>query len=292
LVAVEMCRKMGWPTTRIVGMTMPGFGTTKQSKSNAVELMKHLEVTSQTIDIRDNCFETFRSLQHAPFGVCLEGLNSQSLQSRLEKLPENQRNDLVFENVQARMRTMLLMNRGFVLGTGDMSEQALGWSTYNADHMSMYNVNGSIPKTLVKFLIRYVAEYLVKDAVGKILIDIVQTPITPELLPLSSDQNVLQSTEDTIGPYELHDFFLFHLVRGGATPSKILLLAEHAVFDREYSPDQIRSTLKVFLKRFFASQYKRSCVPDGPKVGSVSLSPRGDWRMPSDADVAAWIADL
>jgi NAD+ synthase (glutamine-hydrolysing) len=158
--------------------------------------------------------------------------------------------------------------------------------------MSMYNVNGSIPKTLVKFLIRYVAEYLVKDAVGKILIDIVQTPITPELLPLSSDQNVLQSTEDTIGPYELHDFFLFHLVRGGATPSKILLLAEHAVFDREYSPDQIRSTLKVFLKRFFASQYKRSCVPDGPKVGSVSLSPRGDWRMPSDADVATWIAEL
>jgi NAD+ synthase (glutamine-hydrolysing) len=210
----------------------------------------------------------------------------------LEKLPENQRNDLVFENVQARMRTMLLMNRGFVLGTGDMSEQALGWSTYNADHMSMYNVNGSIPKTLVKFLIRYVAEYLVKDAVGKILIDIVQTPITPELLPLSSDQNVLQSTEDTIGPYELHDFFLFHLVRGGATPSKILLLAEHAVFDREYSSDQIRSTLKVFLKRFFASQYKRSCVPDGPKVGSVSLSPRGDWRMPSDADVATWIAEL
>jgi NAD+ synthase (glutamine-hydrolysing) len=210
----------------------------------------------------------------------------------LEKLPENHRNDLVFENVQARMRTMLLMNRGFVLGTGDMSEQALGWSTYNADHMSMYNVNGSIPKTLVKFLIRYVAEYLVKDAVGKILIDIVQTPITPELLPLSSDQNVLQSTEDTIGPYELHDFFLYHLVRGGATPSKILLLAEHTVFDREYSPDQIRSTLKVFLKRFFASQYKRSCVPDGPKVGSVSLSPRGDWRMPSDADVATWIAEL
>ncbi|MCY3004638.1 MAG: NAD(+) synthase [Planctomycetota bacterium] len=292
MVAVEMCKKMGWPSTRIVGMTMPGFGTTKQSKSNAIELMDHLEVTSQTIDIRDNCFETFRSLQHAPFGICLEGLNAQSLQSRLEKLPNDQRNDLVFENVQARMRTMLLMNRGFVLGTGDMSEQALGWSTYNADHMSMYNVNGSIPKTLVKFLIRYVADHLAKDSVGKILIDIVQTPISPELLPLSADQNVLQSTEDTIGPYELHDFFLFHLVRGGATPSKILMLAQHAVFDRAYSPDQIRDTLKVFLKRFFASQYKRSCVPDGPKVGSVSLSPRGDWRMPSDADAEAWIADL
>jgi NAD+ synthase (glutamine-hydrolysing) len=187
---------------------------------------------------------------------------------------------------------MLLMNRGFVLGTGDMSELALGWCTYNADHMSMYNVNGSVPKTLVRFLVRYVAEHLATPQVRKILIDIVETPITPELLPLSSDQSILQTTEDTIGPYELHDFFLYHMVRGGASPSKILLLAEHAQFDIKYEPAQIRETLKVFLKRFFASQYKRSCVPDGPKVGSVSLSPRGDWRMPSDADVEAWIADL
>jgi NAD+ synthase (glutamine-hydrolysing) len=292
MVAVEMCKQMGWPASRIIGMTMPGFGTTKESRSNANDLMKHLGVTSQEIDIRDNCLETFRSLGHKPFGVSFEGLSSLALQSKLEKLPADKRHDLVFENVQARMRTMLLMNRGFVLGTGDMSELALGWCTYNADHMSMYNVNGSVPKTLVRFLVRYVAEHLATPQVRKILIDIVETPITPELLPLSSDQSILQTTEDTIGPYELHDFFLYHMVREGASPSKILLLAEHAQFDIKYEPAQIRETLKVFLKRFFASQYKRSCVPDGPKVGSVSLSPRGDWRMPSDADVEAWIADL
>lgn len=292
MVAVQMCKRVGWPPMRIIGMTMPGFGTTKQSKSNAIELMKLLGVTSQEIDIRDNCFETFRSLAHRPFGVSLEGLNSTALQTKLEKLPADNRHDLVFENVQARMRTMLLMNRGFVLGTGDMSEQALGWCTYNADHMSMYNVNTSVPKTLVKFLVRYIAEHVATKDVREILIDIVQTPITPELLPLSSDQSVLQTTEDTIGPYELHDFFLYHMVRGGATPSKIQMLAEQARFDRPYTIDQIRETLQVFYKRFFASQYKRSCVPDGPKVGSVSLSPRGDWRMPSDADAEAWIANL
>ena len=187
---------------------------------------------------------------------------------------------------------MLLMNRGFVLGTGDMSELALGWCTYNADHMSMYNVNCSVPKTLVRFLVRYVAEHVATSHVRKTLFDILQTPITPELLPLNADQSVVQTTEDSIGPYELHDFFLYHMVRGGSTPSKILALAEHAKFDRPYGVDEIRDTLKVFLNRFFASQYKRSCVPDGPKVGSVSLSPRGDWRMPSDADVSAWIAAL
>ncbi|MFM7517406.1 MAG: NAD(+) synthase [Pirellula sp.] len=292
MVAVQMYRKMGWPASRIIGMTMPGFGTTKASKSNAVELMKHLGVTSQEIDIRENCLETFRSLGHKPFGVSLDKLDSVALQSKLEKLPADKRHDLVFENVQARMRTMLLMNRGFVLGTGDMSELALGWCTYNADHMSMYNVNGSVPKTLVRFLVRYVAEHIATEPVRKILIDIVETPITPELLPLSSDQGIMQTTEDNIGPYELHDFFLYHLVRGGSSPSKILLLAEHAKFDRKYESAEIRQTLKVFLRRFFASQYKRSCVPDGPKVGSVSLSPRGDWRMPSDADVETWIADL
>lgn len=292
MVAVQMCQKMGWPASRIIGMTMPGFGTTKASKSNAVELMKHLGVTSQEIDIRENCLETFRSLGHKPFGVSLDKLDSVALQSKLEKLPADKRHDLVFENVQARMRTMLLMNRGFVLGTGDMSELALGWCTYNADHMSMYNVNGSVPKTLVRFLVRYVAEHIATEPVRKILIDIVETPITPELLPLSSDQSIMQTTEDTIGPYELHDFFLYHLVRGGSSPSKILLLAEYAKFDRKYEPAEIRKTLEVFLRRFFASQYKRSCVPDGPKVGSVSLSPRGDWRMPSDADVEAWVADL
>jgi NAD+ synthase (glutamine-hydrolysing) len=292
MVSVQTCKRMGWPTSRILGMTMPGFGTTRQSRSNAIELMKHLEVESQEIDIRENCFEMFKSLGHQPFGVSLEGLTSKTLQVKLERLPGEKRHDLVFENVQARMRTMMLMNRGFVLGTGDMSELALGWCTYNADHMSMYNVNCSVPKTLVRFLVRYVAENVATSHVSKILIDIVETPITPELLPLSSDQKVVQTTEDSIGPYELHDFFLYHMVRGGACPSKILLLAEHARFDTPYSSDQIRSTLKTFLKRFFASQYKRSCVPDGPKVGSVSLSPRGDWRMPSDADVEAWLCEL
>jgi len=292
MVAVQMCKRLGSPTSRIIGMTMPGFGTTKQSKSNAISLMTLLGVTSQEIDIRDNCFATFRSLGHKPFGVSLEGLTSASLQTKLEKLPADKRNDLVFENVQARMRTMLLMNRGFVLGTGDMSELALGWCTYNADHMSMYNVNCSVPKTLVKFLVRYVAEHIATPEVGKILIDIIETPITPELLPLDSDQSIVQTTEDSIGPYELHDFFLYHMVRGGASPRKILLLAQYAQFDRTYSVDEIKKTLKIFLQRFFASQYKRSCVPDGPKVGSVSLSPRGDWRMPSDADVQAWIEGL
>jgi NAD+ synthase (glutamine-hydrolysing) len=292
MVAVRTCQRMGWSPTRIVGMTMPGFGTTKQSRSNAVGLMKHLGVTSEEIDIRENCFEMFRSLGHQPFGVSLDGLTPATLQSQLETLPADKRHDLVFENVQARMRTMLLMNRGFVLGTGDMSELALGWCTYNADHMSMYNVNTSVPKTLVKFLVRYIAEHVATKEVGKILIDIVQTPITPELLPLGSDQNIVQTTEDSIGPYELHDFFLYHMVRGGASPTKLLTLAEHARFDMPYKTDQIRATLKVFYKRFFASQYKRSCVPDGPKVGSVSLSPRGDWRMPSDADVGAWIEEL
>ncbi|MFN5101182.1 MAG: NAD(+) synthase, partial [Planctomycetota bacterium] len=194
MVAVEMCKQMGWPASRIIGMTMPGFGTTKESRSNANDLMKQLGVTSQEIDIRDNCLEMFRSLGHKPFGVSFEGLSSLALQSKLEKLPADQRHDLVFENVQARMRTMLLMNRGFVLGTGDMSELALGWCTYNADHMSMYNVNGSVPKTMVRFLVRYVAEHYSDGELRKILLQIVDTPITPELLPLSSDQSIQQET--------------------------------------------------------------------------------------------------
>lgn len=292
LVAVSMCKQLGLPTSRIHGLTMPGFGTTRKSQSNAERLMELLGVTSETIDIRSNCFESFIALKHRPFGIDLGGLDPESLQRKLEQLPAHQRNDLVFENVQARMRTMLLMNRGFVLGTGDMSELALGWCTYNADHMSMYNVNCSIPKTLVKFLVQYVAEHLVEPPVRKILIDILNAPITPELLPLSADQQIVQSTEATIGPYELHDFFLYHFVRSGAEPKRILLLADQAQFDRPYTHEEIRTTLIVFLKRFFTSQFKRSCVPDGPKVGSVSLSPRGDWRMPSDAEIDAWLADL
>ena len=184
------------------------------------------------------------------------------------------------------------MNSGFTLGTGDLSELALGWCTYNADHMSMYNPNVSIPKTLVKFLVRWAAENEFAADTRGTLLDVVATEISPELLPFSDDGTIAQMTEGTVGPYELVDFFLYHFLRWGADPQKVLFLASHAKFDRDYSPDEVRSWLKVFLKRFFANQFKRSCLPDGPKVGSVSLSPRGDWRMPSDASAKVWLEDL
>jgi len=187
---------------------------------------------------------------------------------------------------------MLLMSHGFVLGTGDLSEQALGWSTYNGDHMSMYNVNTSIPKTLVRFLVQYVAEHEFDGAARECLLGIVSTPISPELLPPDKDGNIHQLTEGTVGDYELHDFFLYHMVRFGASPSKILRLAKLAKFSRSFSDRELRQTLQTFVRRFFANQFKRSCVPDGPKVGSVSLSPRGDWRMPSDAEATAWLQDM
>ncbi|MEZ6075480.1 MAG: hypothetical protein R3C56_07355 [Pirellulaceae bacterium] len=184
------------------------------------------------------------------------------------------------------------MSRGFVLGTGDLSEQALGWSTYNGDHMSMYNVNTSIPKTLVKFLVQYLAENEFSGPARECLLGVVATPISPELLPPTQDGGIAQLTESTVGAYELHDFFLYHLLRFGMSPRKLLELAALAKFSRDYKPDEIRSTLQVFLTRFFQNQFKRSCVPDGPKVGSVSLSPRGDWRMPSDAEVSLWLNEL
>ncbi|MFN7730501.1 MAG: NAD(+) synthase [Pirellula sp.] len=292
LVAAKLCERMGWGTQRILGITMPGFGTTGRTKSNALGLMQALGIRSETIDIRESCLRVFQTMQHHPFGIDPKDLDADRLQTQLEQLPDEHRADLVFENVQARMRTLLLMSRGFVLGTGDMSELALGWCTYNADHMSMYNVNTSVPKTLVKFLVRYVAEHLVPAEIREILLDIANTPISPELLPLARDRSMHQRTEATIGPYELHDFFLYHWVRGGAGPEKLLLLAQHAAFDRPYSRDELHESLKIFFRRFFASQFKRSCVPDGPKVGSVSLSPRGDWRMPSDADAEAWLRAL
>lgn len=292
LVAARTCAQQGWPVSRIHGITMPGFGTTPQTLNSARELMGHLGVTSDEIDIRQLCFDTFVGLRHQPFGITLEGLNLEELQKRLGGLASEKRNDLVFENVQARTRTLLLMSRGFVLGTGDLSEQALGWSTYNGDHMSMYNVNTSIPKTLVRFLVTYLAENEFKGAASECLKGIVETPISPELLPPSSDGAIEQFTEQTIGAYELHDFFLYHMIRFGMLPSKILHLAGQAEFSKDYSSNEIRDTLEVFLKRFFANQFKRSCVPDGPKVGSISLSPRGDWRMPSDADVNVWLQEL
>jgi NAD+ synthase (glutamine-hydrolysing) len=236
------------------------------------------------------CLDEMRALGHAPFGIPLEGLDVERLAAKLESVPPGRLNDLTFENVQARARTSLLMNTAFVIGTGDLSELALGWCTYNADHMSMYNPNISVPKTLVKFLVGWAAENEFDGDARKTLLSIVATPISPELLPAAKGN--LQSTEATIGPYELHDFFLYHFLRFGATPEKTLYLASRARFDGRYTADEIKDWLRVFLKRFFANQFKRSCLPDGPKVGSVSLSPRGDWRMPSDAQVALWLEGL
>jgi NAD+ synthase (glutamine-hydrolysing) len=276
---------------RIKALTMPGFGTTGRTLANARVLMRSLGVSFREVDIRAICLDEMKALGHAPFGIALDGLDVEALTARLRAVPADRRHDLTFENVQARARTSLLMNTAFVVGTGDLSELALGWCTYNADHMSMYNPNISVPKTLVKFLVRWAAENEFDGEVRKTLLDIVATEISPELLPTAADGRA-QSTESAIGPYELHDFFLFHFLRFGTQPEKILYLASQAKFDREYSPDEIRKWLRLFLTRFFANQFKRSCLPDGPKVGSVSLSPRGDWRMPSDAQASLWLEGL
>jgi NAD+ synthase (glutamine-hydrolysing) len=293
LVALQTCRQMEWPATRIVGITLPGFGTSKRTLENARRLMELVGITAQEIDIRPTCFEMFRNLGHAPFGIPLtDDLPPEKFQKLLTEVPESKRHDLVFENVQARVRTLVLMSRGFVLGTGDLSESALGWSTYNGDHMSMYNVNASVPKTLVRDLIRYLADHQYHGETRTLLHAIDQTPISPELLPLGANQQITQQTEQSVGPYELHDFFLYHLLRTGAGPEKLLYLASQADFSQSYSDRQIEETLRIFLKRFFANQFKRTCVPDGPKVGTISLSPRADWRMPTDASVQAWLEPL
>ena len=283
LVACHAVDQIGIPRRRICGYSMPGFGTSRGTRSNAERLMSQLEVESCTVDVRELCLQSFVSLEHAPFGIDPLGLSVDEFQRELQSIDTSQ-SDLVFENVQARTRTMLLMSAGFVLGTGDLSEQALGWSTYNGDHMSMYNVNTSIPKTLVRFLVEHIAREHAEGPLRETLLAIAETPISPELLPLSSDGEIQQSTEAAIGPYELHDFFLYHFVRFGFSREKIVYLAAHAEFSKEYDAAEIAQTLDRFLKRFFQNQFKRSCVPDGPKVGTVSLSPRGDWRMPSDAD--------
>ncbi len=288
LVALRACDATGRDRKTICGITMPGFGTTEHTKSSAQRLIEATEISGRSIDIRELCLDTFRAMGHSPLGIAIDQTTTpESLQQALRQVSHDAA-DLTFENVQARVRTLLLMSRGFVLGTGDMSEQALGWSTYNADHMSMYNVNTSIPKTLVRFLVRYAADHYFGGQLRDLLHRIADTPISPELLPPAKDGSIRQSTEAVIGAYELHDFFLFHFVRNGFTREKILFLAAHARFDQQYSPAVIAATLDTFLQRFFANQFKRNCVPDGPKVGSVSLSPRGDWRMPSDADVDAF----
>ena len=292
LVAVKACDHLGLDRKMIHGITMPGFGTTDKTKDNSITLMQQLGVTWEKIDICQLALDAFRELGHKPFGIDIGWIahfDLNNFKEKLAEIPDENRHDLVFENVQARLRTFLLMSRGFVLGTGDMSELALGWATYNGDHMSMYNVNCSIPKTLVKFLVKYVAanEFKHTDC-GTCLEAIADTVISPELLPVGPNGE-LQATEDVVGPYELHDFFLFHMIRNGFSPSKIQFLAYNAKFSVEYNQETIDKWLKVFYKRFFSQQFKRSCVPDGPKVGSVSLSPRGDWRMPSDADSSLWL---
>jgi NAD+ synthase (glutamine-hydrolysing) len=289
LVVCKTIDELGIPRDRVKALTMPGFGTTTETKSNAHDLMKFLGVSVREVDIRAMCFEQMRAIGHAPFGINLANETLQSFSEKLQHLPPENRNDLTFENTQARVRTSLLMNTAFVIGTGDLSELALGWCTYNADHMSMYNPNVSIPKTLVKFLVKWAAENEFEGDARNTLREIVKTPISPELLPTRADGSIAQATEASVGPYELVDFFLYHFLRFGATPEKILFLAKHATFDTPHTPSDVRNWLRVFLKRFFANQFKRSCLPDGPKVGSVSVSPRGDWRMPSDAAARGWL---
>lgn len=272
LVCVKTYDKLGWPRKGIVGVTMPGFGTTDRTYTNAVDLMTSLGVTVREISIRKACLQHFEDIGH-----------------------DAAVHDVVYENSQARERTQILMDianqtGGLVIGTGDLSELALGWATYNGDHMSMYGVNASVPKTLVKHLVKWVAENGMDETSRRTLLDIVDTPISPELIPADENGNISQITEDLVGPYELHDFFLYHFLRGGFRPSKIFYLAART-FKGVYDEDTIKKWLHTFLRRFFNQQFKRSCLPDGPKVGSVSLSPRGDWRMPSDASSEAWLQE-
>lgn len=292
LVVCKTLDDLGVPRDRLRALTMPGFGTSCETRTNALALMRHLGVTARECDIRAMCFEQMKALGHAPFGIKLEHETVESLSEKLLYLHPENRDDLVFENVQARVRTSLLMNSGFTIGTGDLSELALGWCTYNADHMSMYNPNVSIPKTLVKFLVKWVAEHEFEGETRRTLLAIVETDISPELLPTDAHGRIVQTTESTTGPYELVDFFLYHFLRYGTRPEKILYLAQQAGFSKSYTVEELRKWLRVFLRRFFANQFKRSCLPDGPKVGTVSLSPRGDWRMPSDAAARVWLDEV
>ena len=273
LVTVMTFDALKMPRGQIIGITMPGFGTTDRTYTNACDLIRSLGVTLKEIPIKEACLQHFRDIDHDPSV-----------------------HDVTYENSQARERTQLLMDvanqkNGLVIGTGDLSELALGWATYNGDHMSMYGVNGSIPKTLVKYLVEWVANHKVDDASRLTLLDIVDTPISPELIPADENGNIKQKTEDLVGPYELHDFFLYHFLRFGSYPSKIYFLAQKA-FAGIYDNATVKKWLYTFFRRFFQQQFKRSCLPDGPKVGSVSLSPRGDWRMPSDAVSRLWLEEI
>ncbi|MEZ4766878.1 MAG: NAD(+) synthase [Caldilineales bacterium] len=273
LVAVRAFDTVGLARAGIVAVTMPGFGTSDRTRDNASNLARALGVTLRTIPIADAVRQHFRDIGH-----------------------DEAVHDVTYENAQARERTQLLMDvanqtGGFVVGTGDLSELALGWLTYNGDHMSMYHVNAGVPKTLVRYLVAWVAEAEYSGETAAILRDICATPITPELLPLDKEGRLAQKTEESIGPYELHDFFLFQTVRYQFPPRKVFFLARQA-FGGVFDDATLLRWLEVFYRRFFSQQFKRSAMPDGPKVGSVALSPRGDWRMPSDASSALWLAEI
>lgn len=277
LVCVKTFDKLGWSRKGIVGVTMPGFGTTDRTHNNAVTLMESLGVTIREVSISAAVEQHFKDIGH-----------------------DMSVHDVTYENSQARERTQILMDLGnqlggLVIGTGDLSELALGWATYNGDHMSMYGVNAGIPKTLIRHLVQYVAES-VDDTSRETLLDIIDTPVSPELIPADEDGNIRQKTEELVGPYELHDFFLYYVLRFGFRPLKIFMLASKAFNGNNngttfYDDATIKKWLTIFLRRFFSQQFKRSCLPDGPKVGSVSLSPRGDWRMPSDASSTLWLKE-
>ena len=268
LVTVKAFDKLGLERKGIVGVTMPGFGTTDRTYNNAIKLMQTLGVTIREISIARAVTQHFEDIGH-----------------------DMKQHDITYENSQARERTQILMDvanqvNGIVVGTGDLSELALGWATYNGDHMSMYGVNAGVPKTLIRYLVSYVAGEMATET----LLDIVDTPISPELIPADEQGRIKQKTEDLVGPYELHDFFIYYFLRYGFGPAKIYIMARKA-FKDAYDDETIKKWLKTFCRRFFTQQFKRSCLPDGPKVGSVSLSPRGDWRMPSDASSALWISE-
>lgn len=285
LVCVEAFRQIGRDRKDILAVTMPGFGTTGKTYNNALAMMKLLGVEVREISIKASVLQHFQDIGHDP-----------------------QIHNVTYENAQARERTQILMDianmtGGLVVGTGDLSEVALGWSTYNGDHMSMYAVNAGVPKTLIRWVIDWVMHHRLSGSqedrdfssdnvlLTATLQDVMDTPISPELLPPDDAGNIAQKTEDTVGPYILHDFFLYHTIRSGMRPKKLLFIAR-SVFAREYSEELIKKWLEVFYRRFFSQQFKRSCMPDGPKIGSVGFSPRGDWKMPSDADAKLWLDEL
>lgn len=273
LVAVKAFDKLGLPRNNIIAITMPGFGTTGTTFNSSLKLIESVGATLRKIDIKQACLQHFKDIGH-----------------------DADIFDTTYENVQARERTQILMDiankeGGLVIGTGDLSELALGWCTYNGDHMSMYAVNAGVPKTLIKSLLFWAADNMADKDTKDILYRIIDTPITPELLPPDAKGEIKQKTEDIVGPYELHDFFIYYILRYGATPQKVLFLAQQAFKDK-YEEDEIKKWLKTFYRRFFTQQFKRSCMPDGPKIGTISLSPRGGWIMPSDAQMAAWMKEL